>query len=518
VAKITGTQLVVVGTVATAAMMQLIDTSIVNVSLSQMMGNLGATLEDISWVITAYAVANVIVIALSGWLAQRVGRSRYFLASIVMFTAASFLCGISNSVWELVVFRFLQGMAGGGIMTTAQAILVESFDREDLPIANAIFGMTVVIGPAMGPTLGGWITDNLNWNWIFFVNIPVGVVATILAKLYLPSAAHDPPPKGSMDWQGILFLVAGIGGLQVVLERGQDEGWFESGWIVFLSVVAAVSVVAFIWREWTAPHPVVHLRLLRVRSYGVGVFFSFIQGLGLYASMFLVPVFTQGILGMTAMDTGLLLLPSSILTALSMPAIGKIMQRGVSARMLAGLGFLLFFVFTVMLGRLNGQVGASDFFWPLVVRGIGMGMLFIPLTTLALGQLSGREIPQGTAMTNMVRQLGGSVGIALVASFVDRRMTFHRSVLAEHVVNTSPATWGRLQSAGAMFMSHGDTRWEAQRKALGMITGAVAREAAVMSYLDAFRVVGFFFVVSVPFVLLFKKPSMKIDPASMSME
>jgi DHA2 family multidrug resistance protein len=321
-----------------------------------------------------------------------------------------------------------------------------------------------------------------------------------------------------MDWQGILFLVAGIGGLQVVLERGQDEGWFESGWIAFLSVVAAVSVVAFIWREWTAPHPVVHLRLLRVRSYGVGVFFSFIQGLGLYASMFLVPVFTQGILGMTAMDTGLLLLPSSILTALSMPVIGKIMQRGVSARLLAGLGFLLFFVFTVMLGRLNGQVGANDFFWPLVVRGIGMGMLFIPLTTLALGQLSGREIPQGTAMTNMVRQLGGSVGIALVASFVDRRMTFHRSVLAEHVVSTSPATWARLQAAGAMFMSHGDTRWEAQRKALGMVTGAVAREAAVMSYLDAFRVVGFFFVVSVPFVLLFKKPSSKIDPASMSME
>lgn len=517
-AKVTARQMVVVGTVATAALLQLIDTSIVNVSLSQMMGNLGATLDDIGWVITAYAVANVVMIALSGWLAQRVGRSRYFIASIFVFTLASLLCGCSSNVWELVAFRFLQGMGGGGIMTTAQAILVESFTREDLPIANAIFGMTVVIGPTIGPTLGGWITDNLSWNWIFFVNIPIGIAAIVLSKLFLPPPVHDPPPRGSMDWQGILFLVAGVGGLQVVLERGQSEDWFSSAWILGLSIVAVAAIAAFIWREWTAPHPVVHLRLLRVRSYAVGVFFAFIQGLGLYSSMLLVPIFTQGILGFTAMDTGILLIPGSVVTALCMPVIGKIMQRGVPARLLAGGGFFLFFVFTVLLGRLNSQVGAGDFFWPLVVRGIGMGMLFIPLTTLALGQLSGHEIPQGTAMTNMIRQLGGSVGIALVTSFVSRRMVFHKSVLAEHITSTSPLAWARIQSAGATFLRDGDNQWEAQRKAIGMLEMSVLRQAATMSYLDAFRVVGFFFAASVPLVFLFKKPSTKIDPASMNMD
>ena len=257
-AKFTGRQWVVVGTVASATLLQLIDTSIVNVSISQMMGNLGATLGEISWVVTAYAVANVIMIALSGWLSQRVGRSRYFLASIAVFTLASLLCGMSDNVWELVACRFLQGMGGGGIMTTAQAILVETFPREDLPFANAIYGMTVVIGPTIGPTLGGWITDNLNWNWIFYVNIPVGIAAIVLAKLYLPPPTHQPPPKGALDWKGILFLVTGIGGLQIVLERGQSEGWFESGWIFSLAAVSLVSVVAFIYHEWTTPHPVVH--------------------------------------------------------------------------------------------------------------------------------------------------------------------------------------------------------------------------------------------------------------------
>jgi len=518
VSKITARQWVVVATVASGTLLQLIDTSIVNVSISQMMGNLGATLGDISWVVTAYAVANVVMIALSGWLSQKFGRSRYFLASIVVFTLASLLCGLSTNVWELVVFRFLQGMGGGGIMTTAQAILVETFPREDLPFANAIYGMTVVIGPTIGPTLGGWITDKLSWNWIFYVNIPVGIAAIVLAKLFLPPPSHDAPARGRMDWQGILFLIAGVGGLQVVLERGQSEGWFESGWIAGLTLVAAVSVVAFIWREWTAPHPVVVLKLLRVRSYAVGVLFSFVQGLGLYSSMFLVPVFTQGMLGFTATDTGLLLVPGSVATALSMPVIGKLMQRGVSARLLAGTGFLLFFAFTVMLGGFNNRVGAGDFFWPLIVRGVGMGMIFIPLTTLAIAELKGPQIPQGTAMTNMMRQLGGSVGIALMTSFVERRMEFHKAILAEHVTSTSPQAWSRFQSIAAMFARAGDPVWEAQRKAVAMLEGMVTRQAALMSYLDAFRLVGLFFIVTLPLLVLFRKPTTQVEAGSVHAE
>ena len=499
-------QWVVVVTVATAALLQLIDTSIVNVTLTQMMGSLGATLEDIGWVVTAYAVANVIVIALSGWLAQRIGRKRYFIGSIVLFTAASLLCGMADNVWELVAFRFIQGMGGGGILTTSQAIIVETFPREDLPFANAIYGMTVVIGPTIGPTLGGWITDNLSWNWVFYVNIPVGIAATLLARFFLPQPSHPArsPSGAGVDAKGILLLVAGIGSLQVVLERGQSEGWFDSAWITGLAVVAAVSVVGFVWNELRVPQPVVHLRLLRSRSYAVGVVFCFIQGLGLFSSMFLIPVFAQSLLGFTATDTGMLLVPGSITTALTMPVIGKIMQKGAPARLLAGGGFLLFAVFLLVVSGFTDRVGSQDFFWPLIVRGIGMGMIFIPLTTLALGQLQGPEIPQGTAMTNMVRQLGGSVGIALVTSFVNRRMVFHRSVLGERVDVFNPAAWERIHSSAGALVRSGEAQWSAQAKAVASLGGAVARQAALMSYLDAFRVVALFFLASLPFLALFK--------------
>lgn len=497
-------QWVIVGTVASAALLQLIDTSIVNVTLTQMMGNLGATLEDIGWVVTAYAVANVIMIALSGWASQRIGRSRYFIGSIVVFTGASLLCGLSTNVWELVLFRFIQGMGGGGILTTSQAIIVETFPREDLPFANAIYGMTVVIGPTIGPTLGGWITDNLSWNWVFYVNIPIGIAATVLAKLFLPPPSNKHPTLGAMDWQGILLLVSGIGSLQVVLERGQSEGWFESWWIAVLAVVAAFSLVGFVWRELVALHPVVHLRLLKSRSYAVGVTFSFIQGLGLYSSMFLIPVFAQSLLHFTATDTGMLLLPGSLVTALSMPVIGKAMQKGAPARILAGGGFLLFAVFMFIIAGFTDRVGAHDFFWPLVVRGIGMGMIFIPLTTLALGQLQGPEIPQGTAMTNMMRQLGGSVGIALMTSFVARRMVFHKLVLGEHASTGNPLAWSRIEAATGALVHRGEPVWQAQAKAIASIGAAVARQAALMSYLDAFWLVGAFFLVSIPFLSLFK--------------
>ncbi len=498
-------QWVVVITVACATMLQLIDTSIVNVSLAQMMGNLGATLEDISWVITSYAVANVVMIALSGWLAQRFGRKRYFVTSIVVFTLASLACGMSNNVWALVLFRFIQGMGGGGIMATGQAILVETFPREELPFANAIYGMTVVIGPTIGPTLGGWITDHLSWNWIFYVNLPVGILATALAWSYLPPPHHHSKAQ-SMDWTGIFLLVAGIGSLQVVLERGQDEGWTDSAEIVLLSVVALVGIVWFLWHEWHTRWPVVHLRLLKSRPYATGVFFSFIQGFGLYSSTFLVPVFTQSLLGFTATDTGLLMLPGSLATALTMPLIGKSMQRGLSPRLLAGSGFTLFFLFTLMLSGFNDQIGTGDFFWPLVVRGLGLGMLFIPLTTLALADLKGAEIPQGTAMTNMVRQLGGSVGIAMMTTFVSRRNSFHRSVLAEKVSEYSQEGSSRLHSAMNFFLSKGDSPWLARTKGIALLTRAVSRQAALLSYLDAFRLVGAFFLIFLPLLLLFKKP------------
>jgi DHA2 family multidrug resistance protein len=507
---------IIIVTVVSAALLQLIDTSIVNVTLMQMMGSLGATLGDISWVITSYAAANVVMIAMSGWLSARFGRRRFFAGSIVLFTIASVLCGSATNVWMLVAFRFLQGIAGGGLLSTAQAIIVETFPKEELGFANAIYGLGVVIGPTIGPALGGYITDHLSWHWVFFINVPVGVVATIMTLLYIkePKDKHRP---GGMDWPGILFLVAGVGALQVVLERGDQEGWTESPYIVALMAVAAFGVVAFIWRELVHEHPVVNLRLMKSRTFAVGMLFNFILGFGLFGSVFVIPLFAQSFLGFTATDTGEMLIPGSMATAIMMPVIGRLMQKKIPAHLFSGLGFLFFFCSTWMLSRMGPQSGAGTFFWPLVVRGVGLGLIFIPLTTLTLVDLQGRDIPQGTGLSNMIRQLGGSFGIALMATFIERRTVFHRSVLADQVNAYSTAAQQRLEGLTRLFQSKGDALGLAHQKALGMLNGIVARQASLLSFLDTFYVIGFFFLVCIPLLFLFKSPKGRKEPAHVDM-
>lgn len=507
---------IIIVTVVSAALLQLIDTSIVNVTLMQMMGSLGATLGDISWVITSYAAANVIMIAMSGWLSARFGRRRFFAGSIVLFTVASVLCGSANNVWMLVAFRFLQGIAGGGLLSTAQAIIVETFPKEELGFANAIYGLGVVIGPTIGPALGGYITDHLSWHWVFFINVPVGAVATIMTLLFIkePKDKHRP---GGMDWPGILFLVAGVGALQVVLERGDQEGWTGSAWISALMAVAAFGVVAFIWRELSHGHPVVNLRLMKSRTFAVGMLFNFILGFGLFGSVFVIPVFAQSFLGFTATDTGELLIPGSLATAIMMPVIGRLMQKEIPPHVFSGLGFLFFFCATWMLSRMGPQAGAGTFFWPLVVRGIGLGLIFIPLTTLTLVDLKGRDIPQGTGLSNMIRQLGGSFGVALMATFIERRTAFHRAVLADQVNAYSTAAQQRLEGLTRLFLSKGDAAALAHSKALGMLNGIVGRQASLLSFLDTFYVIGFFFLVCIPLLLLFKSPKGRKEPAHAEM-
>src|SRR5690348_3388129 len=304
-AKITVSKWVVIFTVVSASMLQLIDTSIVNVTLSDMMGNLGATFSEIGWVVTGYSAANVIMIVLSGWLGFKLGRKNYFTGSIVLFTVASFLCGNAHSVGELIIFRIIQGLGGGGLLSTSQSILVESFPREDLSMANAIFGMSVVIGPAFGPTIGGYITDHLTWHWVFFINIPVGILAMILSILFI----KEPPESintGKMDWLAFCLLVTGIGSLQVVLENGQREDWFSSTYITVLAAAAVLGGLLFIWREVSVKSPILNLRLLRYKRFGVGAFFAFMRGFGQYGSIFIIPVFCQSLLGYTAEQTGLL--------------------------------------------------------------------------------------------------------------------------------------------------------------------------------------------------------------------
>ena len=493
-------------TVILASVIELVDTSIVNVALPQMMGNLGATLDEVAWVVTAYVVANVIVVPMAGWLSSVFGRRNYFAGSIILFTVASFFCGHATNIWELVAFRFIQGAGGGALLATSQSILVETFPPEELGLANGLFGLGVVVGPTIGPTLGGWITDNYSWPWIFYVNLPIGLVATLLTLSFI----RDPKEKrviGSVDWLGIVLLIVGIGSLQVVLERGERDDWFSATYIVVLTIVAVLGILAFIVRELTAEHPIVDLRVFKDRSLAVGTLFTFIMGFGLYASVFIFPVFAQDLLGFTAMQTGLILLPGSLATAVMMPIVGKLLQKRVPAQLMNALGFLSFFYFTHLLSKSTLDSGRPDFFWPLIFRGVGLGLLFVPLTTLALSGLKGPAIAQGAGLTNMMRQLGGSFGVALMTTYVSRQSWVHRENLLRYVSQYDPALRQRLAAITQGLMARGSSLAQAQQQAIGAIEGLVVKQTFLLTYMDAFRIVGIFFLVCIPLLLLFKRRS-----------
>ena len=497
-------KIIITITVIIAAMLQLIDSTIVNVSLPQIMGNLGATLDEVGWVVTAYAVANVIVLPMSGWLGERFGRKNYFTASIIIFTTASFFCGHAHSLDELIVFRIIQGFAGGGIMAVAQAILLEAWPPEEVGLATAIFGLGAVVGPTIGPTLGGYITDHFSWPWIFYVNIPVGALATFLSVTFVrrtPATGKGRP----VDWWGIAFLSIAVGSLQIVLEKGEREDWFATTYIEVLSFVAIIGAIAFIWREMIAREPIVDLKIFRFRSFSLGMFTSFIYGLGLYGSVFVFPVLCQNILGFTAEQTGLLLLPGGIATIFMMPAVGSMLKNRVPAQFISTVGMIVFFIFCMMMQkRTTAQVGNEDFFWPLIIRGLGMGMLFVPITTLAVQDLRGKDIGQGTGLNNMGRQLGGSFGIALITTFIDRRMAYHRDILINHINPYNSNFIERFNMLWHGFMSKGYDFLQARQMAYQAMDGMLMKQAALLTYADVFWIVGVFFLCIIP-LLYFQK-------------
>jgi MFS transporter, DHA2 family, multidrug resistance protein len=332
-------------TVILAALLELIDTTVVNVSLTDIMGNLGATLEDVAWVITAYAVANVIIVPMTGWLSAKFGRRNYFAFSIMLFTIASFFCGQSTNIWELVAFRFIQGIGGGALLSTSQAILLETFPKEEAGMATALFGLGVVVGPTIGPTLGGYITTHYSWPWIFFINIPLGFFAAFMTLTFIKDSIHQ-MKVGRNDWLGIFLLILGVGSLQTVLERGQSEDWFATPYITILAFTAVVSVICFIWWELSIEHPVVNLRVLKNRSLFIGAVFTFILGFGLFSSVFVFPIFCQQLLGFTSEQTGLLLMPGSLATIFMMPFVGILMKKKFPPQIMAATGFILFFIST----------------------------------------------------------------------------------------------------------------------------------------------------------------------------
>ena len=466
--------------VVLAALMQVIDSSIVNVALPDMMGNLGASLDEIAWVSTGYILASVIIIPLTGWLGDFFGRKRYFVGSIIIFTVTSFLCGASGSLSQLVFWRIVQGLGGGALMTVSQAVLFESFPRREAGMAMALFGLGVMVGPTIGPTLGGWLTDNYGWPWIFYVNLPVGVLASIMIIAYVHDPEHQKRPP-SIDYIGIALLAMSVGSLQYLLEYGQREDWFQSSTMTMLAVVSVVAGIALLWRELTAEHPVIEFRVLRHRQMWVGTLLGVVMGVGLFASVFTLPVFLQGNLRMTAQQTGIVLLPGALATAVSMAVVGRLTNR-FDPRILITIGSLLFAGAMIRLSRITGESGSSDFFWALIMRGVGLGMMFVPLTTVTLAELDHRELPQGTGLYNFFRQLGGSLGIAAIATLLSHYTAQFRAILAEHISYGDPTTISRVDMLTRGLMSRGADAWTARARALEILDRELMGQASVVAY------------------------------------
>lgn len=510
-------RIIITITAVLCALLEIIDTTIVNVALNDMRGSLGATLTDIAWVITAYAIANVIVIPMTSWLSKQFGRRNYFAASIVIFTVASFLCGNATNIWELVAFRFIQGLGGGALLVTAQTIITESYPIAKRGMAQAIYGMGVIVGPTLGPPLGGYLVDNFSWPYIFYINIPIGIIATLLTLAYVRSPKYGEKLKvNQVDWWGILFLASFIGSLQFVLEHGQQDDWFNDNLITALSVISLFGLIAFIWREMVYEHPIVNLRVLRNSNLMVGTIMTFILGFGLYGTTFIIPIYTQSILGWTATDAGLLLIPSSITTGLMMPVIGKLIERGVPQKYLVAAGFITFFIFSIWMHNLiTPDTGSEHLFWPLVVRGVGLGLLFVPITTLALSTLKGKEIGEGAAFTGMMRQLGGSFGIAIITTMIFRLNQQHRVDLIPSIDPTKPIVQNRIQGLQQLFMGKGFSANEALARAYQVLEGTITLQGTVLTYMEIFLYMGTLFLLCVPFVLLIKKGAGKVDASAM---
>ena len=426
-------------TAVLASLLEIVDTSIVNVAIPTMMGNLGATLEDISWVVTGYIIANAIVLPLSGWLATRIGRRKYYVGCITIFTLASVLCGIAPNLMVLTIFRIIQGLAGGALLPTSQTLIQEQFPRERAGMGSAIYGMSIMIGPTLGPTLGGYLTDHFGWRSIFNINLPLGLFAIFMALIYVDEPAHaKEKKKGAIDGVGLGLLAVGIGCLQYVLERGQADDWFDSLGIQVCSAIAAFAIPYFVYWELTVKDPIVNLRLFKDSVVRNGTLLMMLLGTMLFGMVFILPIFVGASLHYDATRTGMLFIPGALTTAACMPFIGA-MLRKIDPRYLILFGICVVETCLYMMTQFSSQSGERDLFWALLVRGLGMGFLFVPINTAVLGKFRGESLGQVAGLLNLFRQLGGSIGIALIGTLLDRKNQQNYIDIVSHVSLLSPA-------------------------------------------------------------------------------
>lgn len=492
-----------------SAIMELVDTSAVNVSLPYIAGNLSASVDEATWVLTSYLVANAIVLPLSGWLANYFGRRRLLMMSVTGFTAASILCGLAPSLPALVFFRVLQGAAGGCLQPTTRAIMLEAFPREERGHAMALWGVGIVIAPIVAPMLGGWLTTDYSWRWIFFINLPVSIVGLFLVGAYV----FDPPyirrPTTGIDYWGVILLAIGIASLQIVFDKGQEEDWFGSHFIVTMAVIAAVGLILFIIWELHASNAVVHFRLLRYRTFAAGTGLSMLLFFALYGSIVLLPLFMQELLGFPAVTAGLWNSPRGIATMLMMPIAGFLISKRWDMRALLSGGLVVSGIGTYMFSYLNTNAGPWDFFWPQIVMGAGLSFMFVPLATITVDPIPQQEMGYATSLIGLARNLGAGIGISVFTSFVARREQFHQLRLAASMRTDRAVPSHTMAAVQAYLQRHGADSISAGHQTLGLIYREVLRSAAALSYLDGFRVMAAVLVLAIPFVWIMKKPKFK---------
>jgi len=495
-----------------ATFMEVLDSTVVNVSLPHIAGNLSATIDESTWVLTSYLVSNGIVLPATGWLSSMFGRKRYYMISVIAFIISSFLCGFARSLDSLILFRVLQGLGGGALQPISQAILLESFPVRRRGIGMAIFGIGVVFAPIIGPTLGGWLTDNYSWRWIFYINIPIGLLSLVMAQIYVVDPPYLQRGAVKIDYIGLGLLALGIGMLQVVLDTGQKHDWFQTTWITQLAVVSGVSLVALVAWELYTSHPVIDLSVFKVRNFAPGVILIFMLGIALYGSMVLLPVLLQTLLGYSAMQSGLAMSPGGIGTLVFMPVVGYLVGKW-DTRFLIVFGLSLLSVSMFMMARYNLQISFWDAAIPRIVMGVGLAFLFVPLATVSFAFLSPEKTGMGTGLFNLMRNIGGSVGIALVNTLLARRTQFHQYRLVGNVSNYNPAYQRWLNAVIAGLMAKGQSYLSAQKQALGIVYAAVIRQATMMSFIDVFWLLGVVMIALLPLVFIMRRPPGHDEPA-----
>jgi MFS transporter, DHA2 family, multidrug resistance protein len=503
---------VVAPTVGFAAFMEVLDISIANVALQHIAGSLSASTNESTWVLTSYLVTNAIVLPMSGWLSATIGRRRYFLGCIIGFSVTSLICGLAPSLSLLIIARGLQGITGGGLQPTSQAILADTFPPERRGQAFAAYGLAVVFAPAIGPTLGGWITDNASWRWVFLLNVPVGAALSFLAMRVLTESPEEVAARKArraqglkVDYLGFALLVVGMCALQVVLDKGQEDDWFQSAFIIDLGVAAVLALAAFVVWELRHADPIVDLKLLAERNFGIGSVLMFMLGFILLGSTVLLPLFVQTMLGYTATDAGLVISPGGFAIMAIMPIVGALVAR-VDARILIVCGLVTASLALWRMTVFDLDVDYATVAWARVYQSLGLAFLFIPINTVAFLGLPPAKSSNASAIINMMRNVGGSFGIALATTLLARRQQVHQNMLVAHVSSFSPAYDSTIQSLQQAYLTQTANAADALTRAQATLYAIVQKQAAMLAFIDAFWVMGAVFLALVPLVLLMRKP------------